>query len=597
MADAPGTVGRYRIFQRLGRGRLGDLYLAHDPLLERSIAIRLLPPLADHVRERVSGLLRSTARLSHVGIATVYDLGEHEIQLYVASEYIDGQALSQTIAAKTPVPRMRRLEWMIELCEALVFAEKHGIANLSIEAADVIVDGDGRPKIVDLGLAPLLDAVWANDGRLNPNLETLVGDAPDRRRDFFAAGVLLYELFTYEKPFGERSVEKITAKIANGAQWNHHGRLDPALEAIVARALQVDPAASYQSFEELLSDLRRIRAQNRDDEATVRSSTPTAPSAPADSRDRELLQLRQMRDRRVDEALIVANAALGARVYETAVEHAERALLLDPTNALAHEIIDRARAALEARRVAELVEAARQELAAGSLEAATAVIDQALALDPGDPSAVKVREAVENARRESELARERNVFEQAARREQEARARREHSPSPFAVTLPPVDPPTAHRVDDNVRFTVYRPPVMAPQRWYPLLLFAHLGERRPDAPPDEPDPLVLVETTAHGLLGPAAEKFPRILQDAGVGIPPDALLRIVPSVPDVTFNPPEYSFLWTESVHMADFKIRAAAGLDGRTARGAIDVRLGADRRRFHRRVNPRRRPRTSLRS
>jgi len=136
-------------------------------------------------------------------------------------------------------------------------------------------------------------------------------------------------------------------------------------------------------------------------------------------------------------------------------------------------------------------------------------------------------------------------------------------------------PPVGRR-DDNVRFTVYRPPAMAPQRWYPLLIFAHLGERRPDAAPDEPDPVAQVEATARALLGPAASKFPRIVQDGGAAIPHQALLRIVPRVPDLTFNPPELSFYWTESVHKADFRIQASASLQGRAARGSIEVRMGA---------------------
>ena len=180
---------------------------------------------------------------------------------------------------------------------------------------------------------------------------------------------------------------------------------------------------------------------------------------------------------------------------------------------------------------------------------------------------------LERARREAEHPREQEL---RARAELERAKLEELERFRGGGVVPPVDVSTARRVDDNVRFTVYRPPAMAPQRWYPLLFFTHLGERRPDAPPDEPDPLALVDTTARGILGPAAASFPRIVQDAGAGIPHEALLRIVPSVPGLTFNPPEYSFLWTESVHKAEFTIRADAAFEGRTVRGSIDVRMGA---------------------
>ena len=322
---------------------------------------------------------------------------------------MEGQPLSQTIAAKAPVARSHKLEWMVILCEALVHATKHGVTSLSIETADVIVGVDGRPHIVDLGLAPLVDAVGpSRDPSVNLAPETIAGGTPDVRSDIFGAGVLLYELITYQKPFGGGTADEIKKRIAGG-EWVRHNDRGPELIAVVTRALQLKPGRRYQEFSQLLLDLRRIREQDDQGEATIISHSPAAPSARAGPLDVARVDLVRMRARRVEQALVAANAALGARMHEEALSYAEDALLIDPTSSVAYKIMEEAHAAL--------------------------------------------------------------------------------------------------RGDDNVRFTVYRPPVMAPQRWYPLLLFTHLGERRPGAPPDEPDPLALVDTTARGILGPRRHHF------------------------------------------------------------------------------------------
>lgn len=130
-------------------------------------------------------------------------------------------------------------------------------------------------------------------------------------------------------------------------------------------------------------------------------------------------------------------------------------------------------------------------------------------------------------------------------------------------------------LDENVQFTVYRRSVVAPDRWYPMLAFAHLAERRPDAPADEPDPLIEVERQADQVLGEDAAAFRPVVQDSGRAIPARGHLRFVPDVEGVEFNPPERSFLWTESVHREEFRLRASPELDGRVARGVVSVYLG----------------------
>lgn len=142
-------------------------------------------------------------------------------------------------------------------------------------------------------------------------------------------------------------------------------------------------------------------------------------------------------------------------------------------------------------------------------------------------------------------------------------------PQPVSVPSKPV------YVDENVQFTVYRPRTVAPEKWYPLLAFAHLSERALDAPPDSPDPVEEVYRQAQQVLGAQAKDFQDVTQDSRAAVPREGELTLVPEVPGVTFNPPRRSFLWTEPVHREEFRLKADAGLDGKTVRGRLTVFLG----------------------
>ena len=129
-------------------------------------------------------------------------------------------------------------------------------------------------------------------------------------------------------------------------------------------------------------------------------------------------------------------------------------------------------------------------------------------------------------------------------------------------------------MDENVQFTVFRRSAITPEHWYPLLVFAHLAERRPDAP-DEPDPIQEVQAQARQFLGDQMGEFRSATEDSGYPVAREGELRFVPHMDGVTFNPPERRFLWTESVHREDFRLRADASMDSHVARGAVSVFYG----------------------
>jgi hypothetical protein len=130
-------------------------------------------------------------------------------------------------------------------------------------------------------------------------------------------------------------------------------------------------------------------------------------------------------------------------------------------------------------------------------------------------------------------------------------------------------------IDENVQFTVYRPKVIEPVKWYTLLAFAHLSERRPGSPEDEPDPIEQVAEEARQILGKKIAGYKETSQESEQPIPARGSITFVPDINGVEFNPPSRSFLWEEAVHREEFRLRATPELDGKIARGRLTVYLG----------------------
>jgi len=131
-------------------------------------------------------------------------------------------------------------------------------------------------------------------------------------------------------------------------------------------------------------------------------------------------------------------------------------------------------------------------------------------------------------------------------------------------------------LDENVQFTVYRPRGIQPQRWYPLLAFAHLSERPLNAPADEPDPIEEVERQAQQILGEQTAAYQDLTQDSTQPIPREGEITLVPEITGVEINPVRRSFRWQEAVHREEFRLRASAEMGGRVARGRMSAFLGS---------------------
>src|SRR5262245_59813553 len=207
MSRAPSSIGRYSIVEVIGHGGMGALYLAWDPKLERQIAIKVLKEDVDELRERFAREAKSAARLRHPHIVTIFELGEHEGQPYIAMEYIRGRTLAQIIRAGEHMPLGRTLEWMTALCDGLAFAHRAGIIHRDVKPANIMVDEQGSLKILDFGIARLAEASgFTQTGMMMGTLnymspEQVSGMSVDHRSDIFAVGLVFYELLTQKEAF------------------------------------------------------------------------------------------------------------------------------------------------------------------------------------------------------------------------------------------------------------------------------------------------------------------------------------------------------------------------------------------------------------
>jgi serine/threonine protein kinase len=312
----PAAIGRYSVLKRLGAGAMGEVYLARDPSLARTVAIKLLLyEEREDLRQRFLVEARSAATLSHPNIVTVYDLGDHEGRPYLVMEYVAGCTLSALIdrqdgSVSTPgtsaaaqtviaISLSRRLRFIEELCAGLGAAHRAGIIHRDVKPANLMIDqrDERRPtlKILDFGIARIMDAsaVRMTRGPLGtPRYmapEQHLGEDCDFRADIFSAGAVFYELLTNTPAFpGETYAQTMravchTEPVPLADMCADLGPAAASLAAIVRRALEKDVERRYQSIEEMREDVEGVRALVASTPTPVpplslRSTVPTPPA-------------------------------------------------------------------------------------------------------------------------------------------------------------------------------------------------------------------------------------------------------------------------------------------------------------------------------
>ena len=267
--------GRYRIVAELGRGAMGAVYRAVDPLIEREVAVKtLLPNLPEEaiaeVRERFLREAKSAGRLNHPNIVTIYDVAEQEGVAYIAMELLEGRSLQQMLRDPAPLAHDMVADLIAQVAEALDYAQRFKIVHRDVKPANVMVDPAGRAKLADFGVAHVPSSTMTQTGTalgspryMSP--EQVLGLPIDPRSDIFSLGVVLYEALTRHTPFeraSDTNVFSLMHRIA-GEPHTPARQIDPAVPAafdrILDRALAKKTEERYQRAGEMAADLRNYR--------------------------------------------------------------------------------------------------------------------------------------------------------------------------------------------------------------------------------------------------------------------------------------------------------------------------------------------------
>jgi serine/threonine-protein kinase len=261
--------GRYRILRKLGTGGMANVYLAEDEVLGRRVAIKILNDRHagdDQFVERFRREAKNAAGLSHPNIVSIYDRGEAEGTYYIAMEYLDGRSLKELIVARGPAPVNVAIDYARQILAAIRFAHRHGIVHRDIKPHNVLVDGEGRLKVTDFGIARAGASQMTEAGSIIGTAQYLSpeqakGAPVDQTSDLYSVGVVLYELLTGVVPFsGETPVEIAMKHLSSPPESPSAKRAEipRELDYVVLRALAKDPADRYQSAEEMDADLARV---------------------------------------------------------------------------------------------------------------------------------------------------------------------------------------------------------------------------------------------------------------------------------------------------------------------------------------------------
>ncbi len=277
--------GHYKIISVLGAGGMGQVYLALDTKLDRRIALKFLNEDLSRDANKLKRFIqeaKAASALNHPNILTVYEIGEIDRKHYIATELIEGRTLRDHLVAKEPISLETILKIGIQIAEALAAAHDAGIIHRDIKPENVMIRKDGYVKVLDFGLAKLIEKKRSDKGLVNGEIHSLVTTTPgvllgtvaymspeqargktvDIRTDIFSLGVILYELLTHRQPFiGETISHTIVAILEKEPppMSSIISRIPLELEKIVLRALAKDTAHRYQNAAELITDLKAIK--------------------------------------------------------------------------------------------------------------------------------------------------------------------------------------------------------------------------------------------------------------------------------------------------------------------------------------------------
>ncbi len=287
--DQPLTrIGRHEIVRLLGQGGMGSVYLARDPVIGRSVAIKLISQGLDdpRSRERVAREAKAAGHLHHPNIVTVFDVGEHDGQLFIAMEYVHGESLAALLRKRALKSLPERLVLMEEACAALAYAHRAGTVHLDVKPDNLMINEEGHLKVLDFGIARVSgdeSTRTSGSGTLRyMSPEQLTGGSLDHRSDVFALGCVLYEIVSAVPAF-DGSVKDVVARVLAGDPVPLHSAapgVDRELSGLVARMLSREPERRPDDLAQVGRQLAAIRVRLAEDKPAAARTAPETGRSP-----------------------------------------------------------------------------------------------------------------------------------------------------------------------------------------------------------------------------------------------------------------------------------------------------------------------------
>jgi serine/threonine-protein kinase len=267
----PDAIGRYRVTGLLGRGAMGTVYRAHDPLIDRAVAVKVvLPELleaegGEDFRARFRREAQAAGRCAHPNIVAVHDFADDGPAPFIVMELVAGKTLHAALRARGALAQKAALGIALQVLDALDYAHAAGITHRDIKPANVVLLPDGRVKVMDFGVARLNRTSLTNDGVMigTPSYmapEQVLGAGVDQRADIFATGIMLYEMLVGQTPFAGATLTQLLYKQAHHdlSRGEEMDRVPPPVHEVLRRAVAQDPEARYASAGAFAADLRRL---------------------------------------------------------------------------------------------------------------------------------------------------------------------------------------------------------------------------------------------------------------------------------------------------------------------------------------------------
>ena len=308
MALEAGTkFGRYEILSQIGKGGMGEVYLAKDTKLDRNVALKILPAELASSRDRMIRFVqeaKAAAALNHPNVAHVYEISEHDGLNFIAMEYVEGRTLREKIHYEQTDLR-KLLKYLQQVASGLAKAHAAGIVHRDLKPDNIMITRDGYAKILDFGLAKLIEIptpgpdggtisdaatvalephsipgrLLGTVGYMSPEQAQGKTNRIDHRSDIFSFGCMLFEAVTRNRPFqGESNVQSLYKIVYEPAPLlkDFNPAASPELQRVIRRCLQKDPDERYQSIQDVALELKDLR---REMEGESQFDTTIPPSA------------------------------------------------------------------------------------------------------------------------------------------------------------------------------------------------------------------------------------------------------------------------------------------------------------------------------